>query len=81
MDKKLFKVIHPDTGADWTHEELQEYAINNTNLVYCDIEGFLVDEYGALFLADECGNFDILPPDWFGLVWLARLSEIKGVDE
>ncbi len=41
------------------------------HLVYCDMDGFVVNEYGELILMDECGNY-ACPPDLsrFKLEWL-----------
>lgn len=56
--EKLYTVVHGD-GTPWTNADLQRYALDHPdlNLVYCDMDGFYVDEYGDLYIADECGNF------------------------
>lgn len=57
IDKKTGK--YPDTRKialreKWAH-----------GLVYCDIEGFALQEDGTLILLDECGNVAYCPPDRF----------------
>ena len=52
LDKKTMKEINLD---DFT-----ELAINN-NLMEFDIEGFALQEDGALLLCDECGRFAYVP--------------------
>lgn len=61
----LFYVIDKETGKE---PDLEQIALTEDwakDLVYCDIEGFLLSEYGALILADECGNWAYCPPDRF----------------
>lgn len=36
-----------------------------SGLVYCDMQGFQIDEDGSLYLADECGNSCPCPRDRF----------------
>lgn len=38
------------------------------HLIYCDMEGFHIDEDGALCLADECGNYAYCPHDRFKVI-------------
>lgn len=38
-------------------------------LIYCDMEGFLIQEDGSLCLADECGNYRYCPHDRFKLIF------------
>lgn len=64
-----FTVIDPQTGA---YPDLEQVALNENwarHLTYCDMEGFFVDEYGLLVLADECGNYAYAPADRFRVVW------------
>lgn len=45
-------------------EYAEEWARENTKLVYCDIEGIAVIE-GDAYLLDECGNWEYLNPERF----------------
>lgn len=61
-DGRLFHVVHDD-GSPWTTDDLEKWAMERDDLVWCDMEGFYVDEYGALSVADECGNVVYLGED------------------
>ena len=39
------------------------------HLVYCDMEGFAVEEDGTLILLDECGNVAYPPKGMFEIIW------------
>lgn len=68
-DEALFCVIDTETGGEADVEEIplkEEWA---KGLVYCDMEGFMIGEYGQLVLADECGRFHYCPEDRFKVVW------------
>lgn len=70
MDKK-WHVEHAD-GREWTTADLALWALDHSGegLIYCDMEGFLVDEYGDLWIADECGNVCYVgEPDDMRVVW------------
>lgn len=36
-------------------------------LVYCDMDGFAINEDGMLILQDECGNYRYCPHDRFSI--------------
>lgn len=60
-----FTVIDPKTGEypDLEHiARAEEWA---QGLVYCDMEGFCINEDGNLLLMDECGNYAYCPDDRF----------------
>lgn len=60
-----FSVIDLLTGkeADISNIALtEEWA---KDLIYCDMEGFHIDEDGTLCLADECGKYAYCPHDRF----------------
>ena len=60
-----FTVIDPKTGKypDLEHiARAEEWA---QGLVYCDMEGFCINEDGNLLLMDECGNYAYCPDDRF----------------
>lgn len=67
---KGFKVIDPKTGKK---PDLQQIVLNEEwaqRLVYTDIDGFYIDEYGDLILADECGNFVYCPSGRFEVYFI-----------
>lgn len=67
-----FDVIDKRTGK---HPDLEKIALKEEwakDLIYCDIEGFFINEDGCLILADECGNFAYCP--------LGRFEVIEGED-
>lgn len=57
IDKKTGK--YPDTEKIALEEEWAK------ELIYCDIEGFAIEEDGTLVLLDECGNVAYCPKDRF----------------
>lgn len=59
-----FKVIDTKTGKEpiFDHNHLfKEKWFKQSNLIWCDIEGFMISEDGCLMLADECGNCVYVP--------------------
>ena len=38
-------------------------------LIYCDMEGFAVEEDGTLIVCDECGNYAYPPAGRFEIRW------------
>ena len=64
-----FTVIDKNTGE---YPDLETIALTEDwakGLVYCDMEGFAIQEDGTLILMDECGNLRYCPPDRFEVVW------------
>lgn len=60
-----FRVIDATTG---NYPDLEEIALTEEwakDLMYCDMEGFAIEEDGDLMLMDECGNFRYCPDDRF----------------
>lgn len=57
MNDRIWHVVHAD-GCEWTTYDLERWAKGHPDagMVYCDMDGFLIDEYGGLSIADECGN-------------------------
>ncbi len=43
----------------------REKFFKNSGLIWCDLEGFSIDENGNPILNDECGNSLYLPADRF----------------
>lgn len=66
---QAFTVIDKLTGqaADMEQIALKEKWADG--LIYCDMEGFALEQDGTLLLLDECGNFAYCPPDRFELRW------------
>lgn len=63
-----FHVIDMLTGKppDLTQIALtEEWA---KGLIYCDMEGFAIEEDGGLILTDECGNLRYCPEGRFRVV-------------
>jgi len=65
----MFTVIDNKTGkeADIYAIALKEEWANH--LMYCDMEGFAIEEGGALILLDECGRHAYCPEGRFTVVW------------
>lgn len=64
-----FHVIDTKTGEA---PDLESIALNEEwakGLVYCDMEGFAINEDGNLLLLDECGKFVYCPYDRFKIVF------------
>jgi hypothetical protein len=56
-----FRVVDKETGEE---PDYQELALKfHTDLCYCDIEGFAIQEDGTIILCDECGAFDYVNLD------------------
>lgn len=56
----------------------REKMFRQSNLIWCDIEGFAVDENGGLVLNDECGNSMGLSSDRFQVCFeKERLAAFK----
>ena len=63
-DPISFTVIDTKTGKPpiFDHNHLfKEKWFKQSNLIWCDIEGFMISEDGCLMLADECGNCVYVP--------------------
>jgi hypothetical protein len=68
-----FKVIDPRTGKEpiFDHNHVfKEKWFKNSSLIYCDISGWAIDEYGYLMLVDDCDNIAYPPSDRFKVVFL-----------
>jgi hypothetical protein len=60
-----FKVVDPRTGE---YPDLRRIALTEDwarGLMYCDMEGFALEEDGTLLLLDECGAYREAPADRF----------------
>lgn len=70
-----FDVIDTKTGK---YADLQKIALKEEwakGLVYCDMEGFAIEQDGMLVLLDECGNCAYPPEGRFKLIWNIGESE------
>ena len=70
-----FEVIDLKTGK---YPYMYEIALKEEwakGLMYCDMEGFFLNENGQLILADECGNFRYCPDDRFKVIFKKTLEE------
>ena len=69
MSKNTFTVIDVKTGE---YPDLEAIALHEDwakGLVYCDMEGFAIEEDGSLLLMDECDNSRYCPIGRFEIVW------------
>lgn len=74
----IFRVIDNRTGKDpiYDHNHLfKEKWFKESNLIYCDISGWIIDEEGFLALCDDCDNIAYPPSDRFSVVF--DLSEFN----
>lgn len=68
-ERTTFHVIDMKTGKEADPYEIalkEEWA---KGLIYCDMEGFAIEEDGTLILADECGRLAYTPIGRFKVVW------------
>lgn len=66
----LFHVIDTTTGSA---PDVEQLALNEPwakGLIYCDMEGWAVQDDGSLLLMDECGNWACPPAGRFRVEWL-----------
>lgn len=67
-----FKVIDLQTGkeADIYEIVIKSYREKTwaERLVYCDIEGWAIEEDGTLVVLDECGNYAYPPKERFQII-------------
>ena len=65
----MFRVINKRTGKEPDLCQLARRCKWAKHLVYCDMEGFAVEEDGTLILLDECGNVAYPPNGMFEIIW------------
>lgn len=73
-----FIVIDKKTGKEADEYEIALHEDWAKHLMYCDMEGFAIEQDGTLMLLDECGQFIYCSSDRFEVVSEARLAELKG---
>ncbi len=69
MKNKLFAIIDKKTNE---YPDLEQIVLKEEwakDLMYCDMEGFAIEEGGTLILLDECGQHAYCPLDRFEIVW------------
>ena len=64
-----YKVIDKKTGKEADTYQIALKEDWAKHLIYCDIEGFAIEEDGSLVLLDECGNVAYCPADRFEIVF------------
>lgn len=65
----MFKVINKRTGKEPDLWQIARRCKWAKHLVYCDMEGFAIEEDGTLILLDECGNVAYPPNGMFEIIW------------
>lgn len=74
-----FDVIDKTTGQkpDLRKMALEEDWVKNAGLIYCDMDGFMLDQDGNLYLIDDCNTMVPCPAGRFEVKWrnLAKRSE------
>ena len=73
-----FIVIDKKTSKEADEYEIALHEDWAKDLMYCDMEGFAIEQDGTLILLDECGKFAYCPSDRFEVVSEARLAELNG---
>lgn len=75
-----FYVFDKKTGKE---ADVYEIALNEDwakHLMYCDMDGFAIDQDGTLILIDECGQL-YCPSGRFEICTESRLKELQGGEE
>ena len=67
--QKTFMVIDNTTGKEADPYEIALHEDWAKNLIYSDMEGFMVKEDGTLLLVDECGRHVYCSPERFKVIW------------
>ena len=71
-----FKVIDLLTNEDPNLYTIALYEGWTENLCYTDVSGFMLDEDGILYLADDCNNIAACPNDRFKITIFINEKEI-----
>lgn len=81
LDKAIelpFYVFDKKTGKE---ADTYEIALNEDwakHLMYCDMDGFAIEQDGTLVLIDECGQLAYCSSDRFEICTETRLKELQG---
>lgn len=73
-----FYVFDKKTGKEANECHIALHEDWAKGLVYCDMEGFAIEQDGTLLLLDECGRIAYCPPDRFEIVSEAQLKKLEG---
>ena len=65
----VFHVIDTKTGEEADIERIARREKWAAGLIYCDMEGWAVEQDGSLMLMDECGNYKYADRERFKVVW------------
>jgi hypothetical protein len=65
-------VVDAETGAEPDLEAIALHELWAKGLIYCDMEGWAIEEDGALLLLDECGQHRYPPEGRFRVEWLPQ---------
>ena len=68
-ERNGFSVIDIKTGEEADPYEIALHEEWAKNLMYCDMEGFAIEEDGSLILVDECGRYEYCPIGRFEVRW------------
>ena len=71
----MFTVIDKHTGKEADTYMIARRCKWAKHLIYCDIEGFALEEDGTLVLLDECGNVAYCPKERFEIVFQRNAIE------
>ena len=66
---RTFIVIDEKTGKEADIERIARREKWAAGLIYCDMEGWAIEQDGSLLLMDECGNFKYADRERFRVVW------------
>lgn len=69
IEPKKFWVVDTLTRKEADPYEIALHEKWAKNLMYCDMEGFAIEEDGTLILLDECGTYECCPLERFKVVW------------
>lgn len=75
-----FRVIDKKTGKEADTYKIALKEDWAKHLIYCDMEGFAIEEDGSLVLMDECGNVAYCPDDRFEIVFEKEEPQGESVD-
>lgn len=64
-----WEVVDRKTGQQASLEQLSMEGWVQEKLVWPDLEGFAIGEDGAIYLLDECGNWELCDPTRFYIRW------------
>ena len=64
-----FHVIDAKTGKEADIERIARREKWAAGLIYCDMEGWAIEQDGSLLLIDECGNWVCADRERFKVVW------------